>query len=116
MKGSLDIEDVKNDPSLSLTKEVVKEMISDYNGNISKNRNNEKFIREIFSEEEPEKKLVDEISHIRKEIDENKLEEITAEWVKEWHEKKQGSGAVDPKSEERRDFITSSIKSEALNL
>jgi TolA-binding protein len=113
MKGSLDIEDVKNDPSLTWTNDVVKEMISDYNGNISKNRNNEKFIRQIFSEEEPEKKLVDEITQIRKEIAENKLEEIGAEWVKEWHEKRIGSGEVDPKFEERRDFISSSIKSEA---
>lgn len=112
MKGSIDIEDVKNDPYLSVTKKVVKEMISDYNGNISKNRDNEKFVREIFSDKEPEKKLLDEISLIRKEIGENNLNEITTEWVKEWQEKKQGK-AADPKAEERRDFITSSIKSEA---
>jgi TolA-binding protein len=112
MKGSLDAEDVKNDSSLSVTKEVVEKMISDYNGNISKNRDNEKFIREILSGEESEKNLLGEISLIRKEIGENKLEEITAEWVKDWQAKKQGK-AVDAKSEERRDFITSSIKSEA---
>jgi TolA-binding protein len=113
MKGSIDIEDVKNDPSLSVTKETVNKMISDYNGNISKNRENENFIREIFSGEEQEKQLLEEITLIRKEIKENKLEEITTGWVKEWQEKKPGSGSTDRDSEERRDFITSSINSEA---
>lgn len=112
MKGRLDLEDVKNDPSLSRTKEAVKEMISDYNQNISGNKDNEKFIREIFSGVSSKENLVDEINHIKKEIGENKLNEITTEWVKEWHEKKQSIGVSDPKTEEIRDFITSSIKSE----
>ena len=113
MKAHLDIEDVKSDPSFSRTKEDVKEMIVDYNQNISGNKDNEKFIREIFSGVVTDKNLDDEISHIEKEIGENKLNEITSEWVKEWHEKKQSIGVPDPNTEERRDFITRSIKSEA---
>jgi len=112
MKGRLDIEDVKNDPSYSRTKEDVKEMILDYNQNISGNKDNEKFIREIFSGVVTDENLNDEISHIEKEIGENKLNEITSDWVKEWHEKKQSIGVSDPNTEERRDFITRSIKSE----
>ncbi len=112
MKGRLDIEDVKNDPSFSRTREDVKEMIVDYNQNISGNKDNEKFIREIFSGVVTDENLDNEISHIKKEIGENKLNEITSEWVKEWQEKKQSIGVRDPNTEERRDFITSSIKSE----
>ncbi len=113
MKGSIDIEDVKNDPALSATRETVNKMISDYNGNTSNNRENENFIREIISGEEQEKQLLEEIKLIRKEISENKLEDITGGWVKEWQEKKLTPGPADPVSEERRDFITNSINSEA---
>ena len=49
MKGMADLEDVKNDPALSGTKETVKNMISDYSKNISGNSDNEKFIRKTFA-------------------------------------------------------------------
>jgi tetratricopeptide (TPR) repeat protein len=114
MKGCLDIEDVKNDPALSVTEEAVRGMISGYNKNISGNKDNEKFIREAFSEAASEENLIDEISQIKQEIGDNKLKEITSEWVKEWHEKKQSNGFRDTKTEEIRDFITSSINSEEI--
>ena len=112
MKAHLDIEDVKSDPSFSGIKEDVKEMILDYNQNISGNKDNEKFIRETFSAEVTDKNLDDEISNIEKEIGDNNLNKITSEWVNEWHRKKQIIGVPDPNTEERRDFIARSIKSE----
>ena len=111
MKGRLDLEDVKNDPALSGAQEAVKGMISDYNNNISGNKENEKFIREIFSGKGSDNGLSDEIKFIRQEINDNKLNDITAEWVKEWHEKKQKMGGRDPETEEIRDFITGAINS-----
>jgi TolA-binding protein len=114
MKGRLDLEDVKNDPSLSVTKDAVEEMISDYKKNLSvnkENKENEKFIREIFSGEDSETRVTDEIKFIKQEIDDNKLNEITAEWVKEWHKKKQSAGVSDQKSKEISDFITGAINS-----
>jgi TolA-binding protein len=111
MKGCIDIEDVTNDPALSETQEAVREMISDYDKNISGNKDNEKFIREAFSEAASEKNLIDEISQIKQEIGDNKLKEITAEWVNEWHENKQRDGGRDPKAVEIKNFITSSIDS-----
>jgi len=111
MKGRFDIEDVKKDPALSETQETVNEMISDYDKNISKNKENGKFIREVFDGERSDKELNDEIKFIKQEICDNKLNDITAEWVREWHEKKHKLGARDPKTEEIRDFITSSIDS-----
>jgi TolA-binding protein len=56
--------------------------------------------------------LFDEITQIKQEIGENNVNEITSEWVKEWQEKKQ-TKAADPELEERRNFITGSIKTEA---
>jgi TolA-binding protein len=109
MVGQFDLEDVHNDAGFQSTQEVVKGMISDYNKNKSDNGKNEKFIREIFSGELSESILSDEIESIKQEINDNKLNEITADWVKEWHEKKQKTGLPDPKSAEIRDFITGAI-------
>ncbi len=111
MKGKFDLEDVLNDDAFQSTQLAVKEMISDYNRNKSGNGENEKFIRDIFSDEFSEDKLSDEIKSIKQEINNNKLNEITADWVREWHEKKQQLGKPDPKSEEIRNFITEAISS-----
>jgi TolA-binding protein len=112
IKGRKDLEDVKNDPAFSTTMETVKEMVSDYNKNkYTFNKDNEKFVRQIFSESDSTIKLNNEIKIIKQEIDDKNLNLITSEWVKEWHEKKQKSGTSDPKSEERRNFITDSLNS-----
>jgi TolA-binding protein len=116
IKGRLDLEDVKNDPALSTTMETVKEMVSDYNRKkFTGNKDNEKFVRDIFSDSESTNKLNNEIKVIKQEIDDKNLNLITSEWVKEWHEKKQKLGATDPRSEERRNFITESINSSSEN-
>ena len=97
LKGYIDIEDVKNDPSLSITRDAVKDMISDYNRNISSNRDNKRFINNIIEEERPVYKISDELKYIKQEINEKNLNLITSEWVKEWHEKKQKIGERDQK-------------------
>ncbi len=111
MKGSLDIEDVKNDQALASARQTVEEMISDYNRNSSGNRENEKFIRGVIADNGDESGITDEISFIRQEIDDNKLNEITSEWVKEWHQKKQSVGINNTKTKEISDFVTGSLNS-----
>jgi TolA-binding protein len=111
MKGWLDIEDVKNDPALAVANETVKDMITDYNKNISGNKESEKFIREILASEVKTDSPDDELDIIKKEINDHKLDELTSEWVREWHEKKQMTGVSDPEGEERRNFITGAINS-----
>lgn len=111
MRGMADIEDVKNDPDLSATRDAVREMMSDYYRNLSVNRNNEKFIKDNVEEENPVYKLSDDLKFIRQEIDEKNLDLVTSEWVREWHEKKQKIGSHDPKSEEISKFITETINS-----
>ncbi len=111
LKGQLDLDEVRSDMALQSTKDAVKEMISDYKRNKSGNIENEKFIRETFSGQKSENILSDEIESIKQEINNNKLNEVTADWVKEWHKKKQQAGIKDPKSEEIRNFITDAISS-----
>jgi TolA-binding protein len=113
MKGCLDIEDVKNDPAFIVANETAEAMIIHYTKDTSGNKENKKFIREIFSSEANRDSLTDELNSINKEISDNKLNELTAEWVKEWHEKKQKAGAIDSKSEEIKNFITQSINNTA---
>ena len=109
MKGLIDIEDVKSDPAYSVTNDTVKVMISDYQKNIARNEDNEKFIRDGFAEEASEEKLRDEISQIKHEISHSNLDDISSEWIKEWHEKRNGNSGRDAKTKEIRNFITSSL-------
>lgn len=108
MKGLLDLEDVRKDPVLNKTRDEVKEMISDYHNNISGNRDNEKFIRDVLSEAVSEEKINKEIIEIKQDRRNITINEISSVWVKEWHRKKQ-MGGRDPHTEEIKDFITSSL-------
>jgi tetratricopeptide (TPR) repeat protein len=112
MKGRLDLEEVRNDPSLPAIDKVVREMISDYRVNGARHSDDEKFIRDIFTGINREKKIMDEISHIKLEIGNSNINEISEEWVKEWHEKRQKNVGKDPETEEIRDFITNSLEPE----
>jgi TolA-binding protein len=114
MKGLSDIEDVKSDPAYSITNEEVKVMISDYRKNTIPNKDNEKFIRDSLEEETPEEKLKSEIGQIKYEISHSNLNDISSEWIKEWHEKRQRNINQDSKSEEIRNFVTGSLKQEEI--
>lgn len=111
MKGRLEIEDVMNDPQLAEAEKMAAEIVFDYSRNKTKNADNERFIRDAFREI-PDEKLIEEISHIRREIKNNSINEITAEWVKEWHETRQMQGSGKAHREEIREFITSSLMPE----
>jgi tetratricopeptide (TPR) repeat protein len=111
MKGRMDLDDVRNDPAVSDTRQTVKDMISDYNNTLPGNKENSKFIKEIFSPSESDRDLSEEIKSIKQEIDENKLTDVTADWVKEWHERKQKMGVRDQRTEEIKSFITDAINS-----
>jgi tetratricopeptide (TPR) repeat protein len=114
MKGRIDLEDVKNDPELSDIDNTVKVMILEYDKNKIKNKADEKFIRDIFAEEvSSDEKIIDEISHIKHEINSTGINDISAEWVKDWHEKRQKNmGSGDTKANEIKDFITRSLQSD----
>jgi hypothetical protein len=112
MKGRLDLEEVRNDPSLPEMNIVVRKMISDYRGNMANRTDDEKFIRDNFIGISPEKEMLDEISRIKLEAGKNNIDEISAGWVKEWHEKRQKNTGRGSETDEIRDFITSSLQSE----
>jgi len=49
---------------------------------------------------------------MRKEGSQNHVDDITAEWVKEWHERKRKEPEFAGKEKEVRDFVTGSLKKE----
>jgi len=110
MIGLADIEDIKSDTAYSITNDEVTVMISDYQKNGVRNKDNEKFIRDCFAEEATEEKLDIEVSKIKDEISRNNLNDISSEWVKEWHEKRQKNNNKDAKTEEIKNFVTESLK------
>jgi len=112
MKGHFDTEEVKNDPAYSVTDGAVKNMISGYRKNIGHNKDIDRFIRESLAEQVWEEELRNEISKIKQEISLSNLNDITSEWVEEWHKRQQVKANRDPEIEEIRDFIAGSFENE----
>jgi hypothetical protein len=110
MKGRLDLEEARNDPSLPAIEKVVEEMITDYSANSTKRAENENFIKDSLAGAEKERKLREEIKNIKLEIHRSDIDGLSAEWVKEWHEKKKRDAVRGKKTDEIRDFITSSLE------
>ncbi len=106
-RGYFDIEDVKNDPAYSKTRDDVKSMISDYQNNTVHNQEIEEFLRGSLTLEASDAKI-EEISQIKQEIRQSNLNDISKEWIKEWQNNKNGDR--DRKAEEIREFITGSLK------
>jgi TolA-binding protein len=114
LRAKADIEDVMNDPALSGTRDSVKEMISDYKKNVAEkgsSKKNENYLKESLSETVYNKTKKDDFTDF-KDFTDSDISLVTADWVKEWHRQKQSSTAPDPKAEERKEFITSSLKAE----
>lgn len=109
MKGHFDIEDVMADPAFE---DIHGKVMTEIKLNNSGNLENEKFVREAFAQADSDRDVVDEIKTIQEDLADNNLNELTADWVREWHERKQKIGSADPKAEEIRYFVSESIKAE----
>ncbi len=109
LKAELDIEEVKSDPGYEVTSRNVKIILSDYKSNTVKIKNREFITKAIASDGQEEWNIEEEINKIKHEINHSKLDEISSEWVKDWHEKKQSGGKPDAVKEEIREYITSAL-------
>lgn len=121
MRAKADIEDVMNDPSLDSTRDSVKDMICDYKKTVAEkgtSKNNEEYIKESLAETVNNSTTKDNLADITdfKDLKGSDISMLTADWVKEWHKQKQSAAATDPKAEERKDFITSSLRAEPVEL
>ncbi len=114
LKGMNDLEEVKNDPDLASANTVVKQMIADYRKKTDRRPDNEKFISDILNEADRDKEIIDEIKNIKLEINEKQINELTAEWVKEWHERRQRGVGHEEKTSEIKNFINDSLNYEVI--
>jgi hypothetical protein len=115
MKGQMDLEEVRNDPSLPEIETDVITMISDYYTNCVNNSANKNFVRDSFFVTNGEENIAKEISDIKFEIHKSNVNELTAEWVKEWHEKKKRDVLRDSNNRKIREFVTSSLEAEKID-
>jgi tetratricopeptide (TPR) repeat protein len=112
MNAYLDLEDVRNDPYLAGSENIAREMIKDYHSRNNIIKADETFIREAVMRNESDKCINKEIRKIKQEIENNKIDGITAEWVKEWHEKRHRNSGREAHTQEISDFITNSLKND----
>jgi tetratricopeptide (TPR) repeat protein len=110
VRAQLDLDEIMNDQLLNQTRTAVQEMMSDYKRNTPKKSEKESFIRNTFADALSEKHIKDEIKEAKSESSKNDLDEITAEWVKEWHREKQSLGKKSKEEEERKDFICCALE------
>ena len=112
LKGELDYKEVKKDPGYGATNRAVRAILSDYQFNTI-NEDNREFIASSLAAEEKKEHIDEEIREIRREIGNKKLNDISSEWVREWHEKKQHNGKNNPKQEAMKEYITASLEADA---
>ncbi len=113
MRGVNDLEEVRNDPELENVRSEVGTIISDFADKKFKRTYDRDFIKASLGDDDSLKKAAEEIKEIKFEIHRSNVNDLTAEWVKEWHENRKKS-ITDPRSKERRDFILSSLESETV--
>ncbi|HUX95080.1 MAG TPA: tetratricopeptide repeat protein [Bacteroidales bacterium] len=114
MKARLDLEEVRNDPALNNLVPVVENLINDYCQNQEHYRWNKKFVKDSLSKEKSDSELMEEISLIKKEIKEHKVNELVKTWVNEFNEKEEILKAKNPNTERNREFIARSLEPENL--
>ena len=112
MIGYLDLEEVRNDPYLAGSENIAREIVKDYHSRNIIDKADETFIREAVLTNESDKYINKEIRKIKQEIEENKIDGIAAEWVKEWHEKRHRNPGREEHTQEISDFITNSFKND----
>lgn len=111
MTIQFDLKEIKEDPGY---KKVVSEIKNAAHKNPVKDlkyKEREQFISGPLRKEKNKVIMAEEIKTFRYEMGKSNINEITAEWVNEWHRKKQNEYAS--KAKERNDFITAALKKPA---
>lgn len=108
MRAQYDLEEILSDPAIDEIRSETAAIINSWKEDVLNIRKaeNKNYIRKTLSEA-PESKIKDDLKDIRLDLSKNNINDISTEWVEEWHRKKQMQGTI---SEERANFITSSLE------
>lgn len=110
-RAEFDLQEIMNDPFLEATRSELSNMSEVRSSLKEKGSYDEKqeFVKKALCKTDSKTKT--EITNIK--ISKSDINELSAEWVREWHKKKQMEG-VTPADQERKNFISASIKAEEI--
>lgn len=109
-KAELELEEILQDPGLEeARREIAAMRLQDRR---TARSNASAFIKSSLSERADLKRASEEIKEIRIEISKSDINELSAEWVREWHRKKQSQAAPSPAELDRKAFVASALTSE----
>ncbi|HLN19771.1 MAG TPA: tetratricopeptide repeat protein [Bacteroidales bacterium] len=111
MRAHSDLDEIKNDPFYSQTVSMLNKSDSENNKKIrdTKDREREDFIKGALKEKRTQDRISTEIKSIHYEMGKSNINDLTAEWVNEWHRRKQKE--ITATYRERKSFISESLKS-----
>lgn len=109
MRGQLDLTEVLQDPLRHDLNSEVKEMVTDYNENSQKYAIIKEFVENSLKQSTPIDEVQNEIDQIKQEIEQHGINEISAEWVKEWNLKNENGTIKDSNISEINSFVTNSL-------
>lgn len=109
-RAELELEEILGDPFLEQTRDEIASMFKNRD-NIQKKKYCEaaKFIRNALSEDPMNAGVRGEFKDFRIEISKSDINDISAEWVREWHRKKQMQAIPSLAEVERKNFVESSL-------
>ena len=111
-KAYFDIEDVRSDPAYKNTDEYIKTLVSGFMKKGTGESEIQRFIRNSIPDDQRNDGLHPEISRIMQESDYKRIDGITAEWVRDWHERKrrEPEAGNSEKEKEIRSFVIDSLQ------
>jgi TolA-binding protein len=107
IRAQLDMDEIMNDPSLEETRSETKNIVNSFKeGVIKSDAEIKDFVNDTLSHTSGQE-IKDDITDIRVDLSKTSIDDVSAEWVKDWHRRKQMQGAV---SKERINFISKALK------
>ncbi|RPH31572.1 MAG: hypothetical protein EHM93_13135 [Bacteroidales bacterium] len=112
MRAKHDLEEVRNDHSLQIITPITNQMISEFNRNHRKYKDIREFVDNSTKGNELDAESHEKLYTSRVEAKKNNINDVTEKWVEEWNSKNQ---VGDNYNEDRRAFISSSLRNEGNN-
>lgn len=108
MRAKSELEEILDDPGLSVAMSETALMTAKYSKGSDQEK--ERFVKDAMMETRRRRRIRKDVKEIKLELGKNDISDLSAEWVMEWHSKMQKQGGLSIASEERKKFISGSLK------
>ncbi len=112
-RAESELEEIFNDPYLEQTRNEVAALMKSRDKKVTSGEKSD-FVRNVISDDSKKAKVIkdlNEIKDIKIEISKSDISDISADWVREWHKKKQMQAIPSAAEADRKNFIASSLNS-----